>query len=476
MSNVIKFGTDGWRGKIAEDYTFDNVRRCTQGFADYLKSTHSNIKRGVVIGGDRRFHSENFAAAAAEVITANNIPVHFCGGGVPTPVLSFSVKERNALAGINITASHNPYSDNGFKVRDENGGAIDPDGLKNIESMIPAAVSEVKQMKFDDAVKSGLIRRFDPNPAYIKQIMTMVDTGPIRKAGLKVLVDPMWGNGADWFKNLLGGDKTEIIEIHSERNPLFPEMARPEPIPPNVDAGLRKAKELQADVVVITDGDADRCGFADENGQFIDQLRIYALLAMYLLEVRKQRGAIIKTLSTTSMLESLGKLYNVPVYETGVGFKYVAPLMMKHDAIIGGEESGGYAFRGHVPERDGILAGLFFLDFMVKTRKKPSELLAQLFSKVGPHFYDRTDLILDASQKDEILRRIKTQSPKQIAGVDVETINQTDGFKYTLKDGSWLLIRFSGTEPLVRIYSEASDKARVYAIIADGRKLVETKI
>jgi phosphomannomutase len=341
--------------------------------------------------------------------------------------------------------------------------------------MIPASVSEVKRIKFDDAVKSGLIRQFDPNPAYIKQLKNMVDLDPIRNAGLKVLVDPMWGNGAAWFKNLLAGGTTQIIEIHGERNPLFPEMARPEPIPPNVDAGLTKAKELKADVVVFTDGDADRCGFADENGQFIDQLRVYALLAMYLLDVRNQRGAIIKTLSTTSMLESLGKLYNVPVHETGVGFKYVAPLMMKHDAIIGGEESGGYAFRGHVPERDGIIASLFFLDFMVKTRKKPSELLAQLFAKVGPHFYDRIDFSIEASQRDEILRRIKAQSPKRIAGLDVVKINQTDGFKYILSDGSWLLIRFSGTEPLVRIYSEATDKARVAAIIADGKKLIEAK-
>jgi len=475
MSNTITFGTDGWRGKIAEDYTFDNVRRCTQGFAEYIKSTHKQYQRGIVIGGDRRFHSENFAAAAAEVIAANNIPVHFCGGGVPTPVLSYSIKERGAVGGINITASHNPYSDNGFKVRDENGGAIDPDGLKKIESMIPASASEVKRIKFDDAVKSGLIRQFDPNPAYIKQLKNMVDLDPIRNAGLKVLVDPMWGNGAAWFKNLLAGGTTQIIEIHGERNPLFPEMARPEPIPPNVDAGLTKAKELKADVVVFTDGDADRCGFADENGQFIDQLRVYALLAMYLLDVRNQRGAIIKTLSTTSMLESLGKLYNVPVHETGVGFKYVAPLMMKHDAIIGGEESGGYAFRGHVPERDGIIASLFFLDFMVKTRKKPSELLAQLFAKVGPHFYDRIDFSIEASQRDEILRRIKAQSPKRIAGLDVVKINQTDGFKYILSDGSWLLIRFSGTEPLVRIYSEATDKARVAAIIANGKKLIEAK-
>jgi len=475
MTHDIKFGTDGWRGKIAEDYTFDNVRRCTQGFAEYLKSVYQPDKlwRGVVVGGDRRFHSENFASAAAEVLAANGIPVHFCGGGVPTPVISFSVKARNAIAAINVTASHNPAADNGFKVRDENGGAIDPDGLIKIEALIPKDISSVKRIKFDDGISSGKILKFNADEDYIKQIKKLVDLEPIRQAGFKVLVDPMWGNGAGWFTRLIGGGKTQIIEIHSERNPIFPEMSRPEPIPPNIDAGLEKAKELGADVVVITDGDADRCGFADENGEFLDQLRVYALLAMYLLDVRKQRGAIVKTLSTTSMLEALGKIYDVPVHETGVGFKFVAPKMMETDAIIGGEESGGYAFQGHVPERDGILAGLFFLDFMVKTKLKPSQLLAKLFEKVGPHYYDRIDTIIDANQKDAILQNLKSNLPKKLAGLEVVNTNLTDGFKFILKDGSWLLIRFSGTESLVRIYSEALSKEQVSIILNEGKKLIK---
>ena len=473
-NSTIKFGTDGWRGKIAEDYTFDNVRRCTQGFADYLKSIYQpdKLKRGVVVGGDRRFHSENFATVASEVLAANEIPVHFCGGGVPTPVISFSVKARNAIAAINITASHNPPQDNGFKVRDENGGAIDPDGLLKIEALIPKSVDSVKRMKFDDAVADGTIQKFNADLQYIEQVKKLIDLEPIRQAGFKILVEPMWGNGAGWFTRLLGGGKTQIIEIHSDRNPVFPEMNRPEPIPPNINVGLAKARELHADVVVITDGDADRCGFADENGEFLDQLRVYALLAMYLLDVRKQRGPIVKTLSTTSMLEALGKLYNIPVYETGVGFKFVAPKMMETNAIMGGEESGGYAFQGHVPERDGILAGLFFLDFMVKTKLKPSQLLAKLFEKVGPHFYDRIDTTIDASQKDAILKRLKENHPKRIGKWDVANVNTTAGFKFILTDGSWLLVRFSGTEPLVRIYSEALSKEQVHSLLSEGKKLV----
>ncbi len=470
----IKFGTDGWRGKIAEDYTFDNVRRCAQGFANYLRKTSSSkeLGRGVVIGGDRRFNSEHFAAAAAEVLAGNGIPVHFCGGGVPTPVISFSVRHRKAIAAINITASHNPPADNGFKVRDENGGAIAPGGLKRIEKLIPPDLRSVKQVKFQAGVSAGTIMHFSSEAAYIDRIMSLVDLEPIKRAGLKVLVDTMWGNGAGWFTRLLSGGSTQIFEIHSERNPSFPDMSRPEPIPPNIDAGLAVAKRIGTDVVLITDGDADRCGIADENGQFIDQLRVYGLLALYLLEIRGQRGPIVKTLSTTSMLEALGKMYNVPVHETGVGFKYVAPKMMETDAIIGGEESGGYAFRGHVPERDGILANLFFLDFMCKTGLKPSQLLASLFEKVGPHDYDRIDFQIEQDQKAGILKKLKSNLPKRIAGLQVAKTNLSDGFKFTLSDDSWLLIRFSGTEPLVRIYSEAPSRELVNKILEEGKRLV----
>ncbi|TLY31538.1 MAG: phosphoglucomutase/phosphomannomutase family protein [Ignavibacteria bacterium] len=474
MGSVITFGTDGWRARIAEDYTFDNVRRCAQGFATYLLKKYSpdRLSRGVVIGGDRRFSSEHFAAAAAEVLAGNGIHVHFCGGGVPTPEISYSVKARGAIGAINITASHNPPTDNGFKVRDETGGAIAPDGLKQIEQLIPADITSVKRVKFAEAVSSGIIKQFDPDPEYLEQLHRMIDLEPIRQSGMKILVDPMWGNGAGWFPRLLSGGKAEVIEIHSERNPAFPEMSRPEPIPPNVDAGLAKGKKAGADVVIITDGDADRVGIGDENGAFVDQLRVYALLAMYLLETRGMRGAIVKTLSTTSMLDALGKLYNVPVYETGVGFKYVAPKMMETDAVAGGEESGGYAFRGHVPERDGILAGLFFLDLMGKTKLKPSQLLARLFEKVGPHYYDRIDITIEESQREGLLSKLKGQVPQKVAGIEVATTNLSDGFKYILKDGSWLLIRFSGTEPLVRIYSEAPTKERVAAILVEGRNLI----
>jgi phosphomannomutase len=334
MSGIIKFGTDGWRARIAEEYTFDNVRRCAQGFADYLLAK-GHLGKWVVVGYDKRFQSESFAEVCAEVMVANEIRVYLTQEATPTPVISYAVVDKGAVGAINITASHNPPVDNGFKVRNRYGGAIGPEGLKDIESRIPQSIDEVNFVDFSKGVEDGHIITFDPKPAYIKQIKSLVDLEPIKSAGLTVLIDPMWGNGAGWFSELLVGGSTQVLEIHNTRNPIYPDMSRPEPIPPNVDVGLQKTKEYDADVLLITDGDADRLGVGDENGIFVDQLRVYSLLAYYLLEVRGERGTIVKTLSTTDMLKKLAKMYDVPIIETGVGFKYVAPAMIEHDALIG---------------------------------------------------------------------------------------------------------------------------------------------
>ncbi len=469
MVQRIKFGTDGWRGHVAEDYTFENVRRCTQGFASFLADEGDQV-RWVVVGHDLRYQGEQFAAAVAEVLAGNGFKVYLTDGPTPTPVISYSVVAKKGAAAVNITASHNPYTDNGFKVRDEHGGAIDPEGLKKIEAGIPDDEQGVKRMPLQEALESGAVVYFDPAPAYIEHIETLIDLQPIKDAGLRVLVDPMWGNGAGWFPRLIGGGKTEVFEIHKDRNPNFPEMTRPEPIPPNVDVGLAATKEYQADVLIINDGDADRVGIGDENGEFIDQLRVYALLAYYLLEVRGKRGPIVKTLSTTTMLEKLGKIYDVPVYNTGVGFKYVAPKMLEVDAMIGGEESGGYAFKGNVPERDGILAGLYFLDFMVRLGKKPSQLVEILFEKVGAHYYDRIDTPFKGDRSDKI-RRIESANPKTIGGLKVTDLITLDGYKFELEDGGWLLIRFSGTEPIIRVYCETTYGDRVQKILEDGLEI-----
>lgn len=473
MVHKILFGTDGWRGVIAEDYTFDNVRRAAQGFASYLLE---GGRRGqwVIVGHDKRFQSENFAATAAEVLAANGLNVYLTAGATPTPTIAFAVVNKKACGAVNITASHNPPTDNGFKVRDENGGAIDPDGLKRIEALIPDSVEQVNRILLNDAVRDGKVVLFDASEAYMAHIQKLVDVERIKDAGFTVMVDAMWGNGAGWFTNLLGGGKTKVIEIHNHRNPAFPEMKRPEPIRPNIDVGLRATVENNADVLLITDGDADRCGIGDENGEFINQLRVYALLALYLLEVRGERGDIVKTLSTTTMLNKLGKLYNVPVHETGVGFKYVAPKMIETNALIGGEESGGYAFRGNVPERDGILAGLYFLDFMVQTGKKPTELLKMLFDKVGEHFYDRVDTPFTGDRKTRE-QMILDAKPETLGGLKVTELITVDGFQFKLEDGGWLLIRFSGTEPIMRIYCETTHQDKVKGILEDGLKVAGIK-
>jgi len=467
----IKFGTDGWRSRIADTYTFSSVRRCTAGFADYMKETEGT-DRPIIIGYDQRFASEDFAIAAAEVLAAAGFKIHLTSGPTPTPVISFSVPNRNAAGAINITASHNPSTDNGFKVRDDNGGAIAPAGLAQIEAAIPDTDDNIDLIPYAEALEQELIVRFDAAPQYIEQINSMINLEPIRQAGLHILVDPMWGNGAGWFTRLLSGGNTKITEIHNVRNPAFPDMKRPEPIPPNIDPALARTIEVKADVCIINDGDADRVGLGDENGQFVNQLQVYGLLAYYLLEVRGERGPIVKTLSTTSMLNTLGKLYDVAVFETGVGFKYVAPKMMEVDAMIGGEESGGYAFRQHVPERDGILAGLYLLDMMVQLEMKPSELVSHLFEKVGAHYYDRIDTKLPPAEREKYMELMDQADPSEIAGFKVTTINRTDGHKFCLEDGGWLLVRFSGTEPVVRVYCETTKEQKVQAILQDGLKLL----
>lgn len=469
MTQTIVFGTDGWRGSIAEDYTFANVRRCSQGFADYMIN-HGNKGKWIVVGYDKRFLSEYFARAAAEVLTANGLNVYLTNDATPTPVIAFAVVDKQAAGAINITASHNPPVDNGFKVRNEFGGAIAPEGLKEIESLIPPREDLVKRIAFSDAEAGDKVRIFDAAENYITHIKKLIDLEPIKNAGLTIIVDVMWGNGAGWFTRLLSGGSTRVIEIHNTRNPIFPEMKRPEPIQPNIDVGLQTTIDKKGDVLLITDGDADRVGVGDENGLFINQLQVYALLAYYLLEVRKLRGPIVKTLSTTSMLDKLGKIYDVPVYETGVGFKYVAPKMLETDAMIGGEESGGYAFRGNVPERDGILAGLYMLDFMVKLNKKPSQLLALLFEKVGAHYYDRIDTAFSGNRATRE-KMILDANPQTIGGLKVTGLNTLDGFKFCLEDGGWLLIRFSGTEPIMRVYCETTHKDKVQAILMDGQKI-----
>ncbi len=473
INNPIKFGTDGWRGIIAQDFTFDNVRACSQAVADYLKQA-GLASRGIIIGYDTRFASEDFASAAAEVVAGNGIKVFLCPGATPTPVISYGILAQKAGGAIIITASHNPAIWNGFKYKTNDGASAPTEVIAQLERNISntLATGRVSKVPLAKVVERGLVEYLDLAPIYFNQLNSLIDLNELRRSRLRIVIDSMYGAGAGYLKTLLGEGNVEVVEINYERNPLFPGMKQPEPIETNLTKLSAVVKQQRADVGLATDGDADRIGIIDENGEFLTQLQVFALLCLYLLEVRGERGAIVKTITTTSMLYRLGEIFNVPVYETPVGFKHVAPIMIAKDALIGGEESGGYGFRGHMPERDAILAGLYFLDFMLKTGKTPSELLDYLYSKVGPHYYQRIDIIFPAEERQAINNRLKDNSPGIIDGVKVAETDITDGFRFILADTSWLLIRFSGTEPLIRIYAETDSPARADRLLEFGRELV----
>jgi len=471
VSATIKFGTDGWRAVIAEDFTFDNVRICAQSVADYLNDTGLS-GNGLIIGYDTRFASEDFAAACAEVTAANGIKTFLCRKAAPTPVISYSVKEKKAGGGIIITASHNPGRWSGFKFKQEGGCSVCTDVIAQLERNIARIQSDgsFQRVALDNALNDGSVELFDPDPAYLKQIEKLVDLKKLRASGLRITVDSMYGAGAGYFNRVLVGGNLEIIEIHGERNPSFPGL-QPEPIASNLEQLSAAIKSDHTEVGLATDGDADRVGIMDENGVFLTTLQTFALLVLYLLEVRGIKGPIVKTITSTNMLFRLGELYSVPVYETPVGFKYVAPMMLEKDAMVGGEESGGYGYRGHIPERDGILSGLFFLDLMISMQKSPSQLLEYLYSKVGPHYYNRVDVEFPAAERANIISRLSENKPESIGDTPVSAIETDDGFRYLLKDGSWLLIRFSGTEPIMRIYSESDSSKRVDAFLSAGREM-----
>jgi phosphomannomutase len=337
---------------------------------------------------------------------------------------------------------------------------------------------QVELADLDEAKQAGTVEVIDPRPSYRDQIARMVDLEALRKAGLKVLHDPMYGAGAGYIVDLLAGGSTTAEQVRSERNPGFGGI-HPEPIPKNLESTLALMSRGGYDLCICTDGDADRVGIIDETGRFINQLEVYALLMDYLLGTRGMKGPVVRTLTSTSMADRLAEIYGVECHEVQVGFKYVGPLMISTNAVMGGEESGGFGFRGHIPERDGILAGLYFADMIVRQKKPLSAILEAVFEKVGPHAYDRRDIKVPREGYDQLKRRIyerfSTAAPTQIAGRRVERIRSDDGFKFYLEDGSWALIRFSGTEPLIRVYSEAASQDEVEQLIEALSDILEVK-
>jgi phosphomannomutase len=468
----IKFGTDGWRDIIAEGFTFDNVRLCAQGTASLL-AERGKSAGGLAIGYDTRFGSAEFADAVAEVTTANGIVTLLCDRPAPTPALSYNVVARGAGGGVVITASHNSARWNGFKYKPDYGGSASQAVIDDLEAHIANAEASgaPRRMSLPEAERQGLLEYFDPEPPYLGHIATLVDIDGIRRAGLNIVVDSMFGAGAGYLAKLLDGGTTTVTELHGERNPAFPGIAQPEPIAQNLSALMSAVPGQGADVGLATDGDADRLGVVDETGKFITTLQTFALLCLHQLEVLERRGPLVRSITMTSMIDRLGDAYGVPVFDEPVGFKHLGPVMMREDALLAGEESGGYAFRGNIPERDGILSGLMLLEMMVKTGKSPSELLEMLVEKVGPHSYDRWDLEFDVEERDAIRRRTLAARPTELGGRKVEGTDTRDGVRFLLEGGFWALVRFSGTEPLVRIYAEAESDEEVEWLLEETRDI-----
>ncbi len=472
MADSIRFGTDGWRALIAREYTFANVRACAEGVARLLEA-QGLAERGVAIGYDTRFGSPEFAAEVAGVISAHGIPVYLADRVVPTPVLSFNVLHQGAGGGVVITASHNSGAWSGFKYKPDYAGSATPEVVAALEGHIASAQAEGEPAlrPLAEARAAGVVREVEMASPYLANLGRVVDLGALRAAGLRVGVDAMHGAGAGYFSAALGDGATSVEELRAERNPLFPGMGQPEPIAPNLGPSIAAAQAGRFDLVLATDGDADRLGVLDENGRFISTLETFSLLCLHQLEVKGLRGPLVRSLTQSSMVDALAAHHGVPVHVTAVGFKYVGPQMMAVDALAAGEESGGYAFRGNIPERDGILSGLLFLELMVRTGKRASELVEYLFEQVGTHAYDRLDVALAPTAPKPDAAGLAAAAPEQVGGLRVRGTDTTDGARYLLGGGYWGLIRPSGTEPLLRIYAEGDSPERVRRMLADLRAI-----
>lgn len=466
--NPVHFGTDGWRAIIAETFTFENVMACAQATADHFSETYGKA-RPVIVGYDTRFLSDEFALAVARVMAGNGFRVQLADRPAPTPALSYRIIEAQACGGVIVTSSHNPFRWNGIKVKPHYGGSASPEIVADIERRVPAILETPGAVKLAPAASSE-IERFDPIPGYIETLSAKVDLPRLRSSGLRVAVDPMYGAGMGLFEQLLSGGRTTLTEIHGERNPAFPGIRAPEPIDANLGEFMLLMSTKRYDIGIANDGDADRVGLVDEQGNYVDQLRAFALLVNYLLGERNLRGPIVKSVTTTNMAAILAKHYGVELYETPVGFKHIGPLMMEKDALIGGEESGGYGFRGHLPERDGILAGLYLLDYAAATGKPPSELMRRVFDVTGEHYYERIDIDLEPGSNERFKSILDAAHPAEIAGRPVRSSDRVDGWRFFIDDG-WLLFRLSGTEPLLRIYTEVNSRGLVRQVLDAGKQI-----
>jgi alpha-D-glucose phosphate-specific phosphoglucomutase len=471
----VKFGTDGWRAVISDTFTYHNLRLVAQAIADYVQQEADNgPDPEVVIGFDTRFLSDRYAAEVARVMAGNGIVAWLTRADGPTPAISYSVVDKKAAAGIMITASHNPPRYNGLKLKAAHGSSVSPHQARRVEHYLEEAEAQARGpniMDYQRALDQGLIRRFDPVWAYYEHLGQLVNLDVISNGELRVVADAMYGSGRGCIAEMLSRSRCHVHEIRGEMNPGFGGI-HPEPIARYLNALVAAIGAHHADVGLATDGDADRIGAMDAQGNFVDPHHIFALALRYLVERRGWRGTVVKTVSTTMMVDRLADRYGLPLQETPVGFNYIADHMIQGDVLIGGEESGGIGIKGHIPEGDGVLMGLLLLEIMADAGLPLGELVADIQQVAGPACYARTDLRLrHPVVKQEMVARLSQDPPGRIGAMAVQQVDTLDGVKYRLDDDSWLLIRPSGTEPVLRVYAEAPEEAGVKALLGFGQQV-----
>lgn len=461
---AVKFGTDGWRAIISEDFTFENVRLVSQAIADHFRGNGVTF----AVGYDWRFLSEKYAELVAEVLAANGIKVLISDKAVPTPLVSLAIKNKKLSGGIMVTASHNPPSYNGIKIKASYGGSADQDITKAVESFL--GKNPVKGITMDDGIKSGRIKKVDMKSDYMKFINSYIDKAVLKNSRLKVLVDCMHGVGDGYIKEILSGTKIQITQMRAGRDPLFGGVS-PEPIPKNLGPVFEEMKKGRYDIAIVNDGDADRISAVTPKGEFIGAGQIMALLLLHFVEDKKWSGSVVKTVTNTTLIERIAKKYRMKLHETPVGFKYICRLMLDEDVLIGGEESGGIGVKDYMPERDGMLLGVLLVEMMAHRKKGILEIMSDVEKEYGKFRYARIDMEYPDDKNKKLMEFLKNSPPEEVLGRPVKELKTYDGYKFIMEDDSWLVLRLSGTEPILRIYAEASSGKLAQEYLNFGKKI-----
>ncbi len=465
----IQFGTDGWRAVIAEDFTFANVERVSQAAADYWSANPvAGTERKVVVGYDRRFLSDKFAQRVAEVFAGNGFQVVLTPEPTPTPSVSFAVKAQRAVGGVMITASHNPPAFNGFKLKSHYGGSAESSTCKGVETFLDR--NGVRAKHLPTALKEKQVRIRDVRPAHYAALKRLVDFPLIAKSKLRFAHEALFGVGAGCFEQLLAGTTCRVTTLNGRHDPLFGGI-NPEPIKVNYARSSAFLKKHPHDLCLVTDGDADRVGGMDGRGNYLTTHQLICLLLHHFIVNRQGRGRVVKALNTTSMMDKMCAARGLELTETGVGFKYIAAEMIKGDVLLGAEESGGIGFAGHIPERDGIAAGLMLLEMLATDRVSINQLLAKLVREFGPHHYDRVDIHFPLGKRAALMEYLQKNAPARLARSPLADMKTYDGVKFIAQDSSWLMLRGSGTEPILRIYAEARSVPDVRKLLKLGVRL-----